>query len=63
MTLGFLYWLLMIFWLVFGLWPVWPAPAAPRTAWWPLGGYVVLWVLLFLLGWKVFGWPIQGGGG
>lgn len=60
MTIGFLFWLLMILWLIFGLWGNWPAPAAGPSGWRPLGGSLLLFVLLFLLGWHVFGWPIHG---
>ena len=53
MTIGVLFWLLMILWLVFGFW-----------AWWPItrdrGPSFLLWVLLFLLGWATFGFPIKG---
>lgn len=53
MTIGMLFWVLMIVWLVFGLW-----------AWWPItrahGPTFLLWFLLFLLGWGVFGFPIKG---
>lgn len=53
MTLGMCFWIVMLFWLVFGLW-----------AWWPLnranGPSFLLWLLLFLLGWAVFGFPIKG---
>jgi hypothetical protein len=62
MTIGFLFWLLMILWLIFGLWCSWPAAApdgSPR-AYWPLGGNLLLFILLFLLGWRVFGFVIQG---
>jgi hypothetical protein len=57
MTLGFLFWLLMILWLIFGFWqwrPVIPANYGP------FGGHILLWILLFLLGWKLFGFVIQG---
>jgi hypothetical protein len=57
MTLGFLFWLLMIIWLIFGFWQ-W-RPTAPSN--YPLfGGHILLWVLLFLLGWRIFGFVIQG---
>jgi hypothetical protein len=51
MTIAFLFWLLMILWLLFGSWTYW----ADRRI---LGGHFLLWVLLFLLGWEVFGFPI-----
>jgi hypothetical protein len=57
MTLGFLFWLLMILWLVFGFWQ-WRPTAPANYA--PFGGHLLLWVLLFLLGWRAFGFVIQG---
>jgi hypothetical protein len=61
MTIGFVFWLLMILWLVFGLYWNWPQGNAngPR-AFGPVGGNLLLFVLLFLVGWKVFGFIIQG---
>lgn len=56
MTIGFIFWLLMLLWLAFGLWSFWGTP--PNTAVW--GGSAFMFVLLFLLGWKTFGWPIAG---
>jgi hypothetical protein len=61
MTVGFLFWLLMIVWLVVGIYLTGPPPADNRGTWFrPLGGPLLLYVLLFLLGWQVFGWPIKG---
>jgi len=60
MEIGFLFWLLMILWLIFGLWSGWPANTADRRAFMPLGGNLLLFILLFLLGWKVFGFVIKG---
>ncbi|MDQ1638169.1 MAG: hypothetical protein QOF62_1508 [Pyrinomonadaceae bacterium] len=53
MTIGFLFWLLMILWLLFGAWAYWPDRKV-------FGGHFLLWLLLFLLGWSVFGFPIRG---
>ncbi len=50
MPIGFIFWLIMIIGLILcliGYGPVWAVP-------------LVLFVLLALLGWKVFGFPIQG---
>jgi len=56
MTVGFIYWLLMIIAIVVGL----CYRVGPTTAYaWPAGG-LYLWVLLALLGIGVFGWPIRG---
>jgi hypothetical protein len=55
MTLGLAYWILMLLWLVFGLWHAWGN--------WPfMGGSLLLFVLLLILGWHSFGSPIKGGG-
>lgn len=61
MSIGFVFWLLMILWVLFGLYWNWPdnAGAGPR-AFGPLGGNLLLFILLFLLGWKAFGFVIQG---
>lgn len=56
LSIGLLFWLLMILWLIFGL--VWGYPADPANRWRHGGGHILLWVVLFLIGWEVFGWPI-----
>lgn len=59
MSIGFIFWLLMLLWLIFGTYVYWPKD---RTAvgFGPLGGAWLVFILLFLLGWKVFGFIIQG---
>lgn len=47
----------MLLWLVLGFYQNWPAP---NTRPWPLGGHIILWILLALLGWKTFGPAIHG---
>lgn len=59
MTIGLAFWLLMILLLLCGLYWNWPAERGSR-AFVAVGGNVLLFVLLFLLGWKMFGFPIQG---
>jgi cytochrome b561 len=59
MSIGFLFWLLMVLWLFFGMWSSWPAPGQPGASWRPVGGSLLLWVLLFILGWRVFGFVIK----
>ena len=50
MTLGLVFWILMLLWLV--LWLAWsPHPMAPN---------VVMFLLLLCLGWHAFGVPIHG---
>jgi hypothetical protein len=54
MSIGFIFWLLMLLSLIFG---VWFFRAAPN---WPYAGNSgFIWILLFLLGVQVFGWPIK----
>jgi len=53
MSMGLVYWILMLLWLVFGLWWHWPNYG-------PMGSSLILFILLLLLGWKVFGPPIHG---
>lgn len=56
MSIGFLFWLLYIIALIFGAWWNWPAGGNVR----PFGGAMMVFVLIGLLGVKVFGWPING---
>lgn len=53
MPLGLAFWILMLLWLVFGLWSAWPNYHL-------VGGSVLLFLLLLILGWKVFGQPLHG---
>jgi len=57
MTIGLLFWILMILWFVFAL--AWNAGWAPGS-YGPLGNSVLLFVLFALLGWHAFGAPIHG---
>lgn len=56
MSIGLLFWILMILALVFGLWRGYADPPG-RIG---MGMSFFLWFLLFLLGWKVFGFILQG---
>ncbi len=53
MSFGLMYWILMLLWFVFGLWSSWPNHYV-------VGGNLLLFILLLLLGWKVFGAPVHG---
>jgi hypothetical protein len=59
MSIGFLFWLIMILWLIFGFY--WGYSQGTGMAPMFYGNHFVLWVLLALLGWKAFGFPIHGG--
>jgi len=53
MTIGLAFYILMLIWAVFGIWQSWPNH-------YMVGGNLLLFVLLLLLGWKEFGPPIHG---
>jgi hypothetical protein len=59
MKIGFVFWLLMILWFIFGLYVNHTTISGGNYA--PLGGSLLLFSLLFLLGWKTFGFIIQDG--
>ncbi len=58
MTIGFVFWLLMILWLLCGVY--WNRGDIRGGNYGILGGNLMLFILLFLLGWKAFGFIIQG---
>lgn len=58
MQIGLAFYIIMLLWLVFGLWSGWPAPGVPAN-YRPLGGTLLLFILLLLLGWQIFGPPLQ----
>ena len=59
MKIGLLFWILMLVWLLFGVWSHWPAGSGGVVAYGPAGANLLLFVLVGLLGWKVFGAPLQ----
>jgi hypothetical protein len=57
MTIGLLFWILMVVWVVFGASRWWGSP--PAAPWAPAGD-VLTFILFLLLGIAAFGWPIRG---
>lgn len=57
MPIGIIFWVLMILWFFFGLW-VNRGPFKEGN-YGPAGANLLLFVLLFLLGWRVFGFVVQ----
>lgn len=55
MSLGLVFWILMLVAAVFGAWSNYPLPGGVRSAGWP----TLIFVLLVILGWAVFGPPIR----
>jgi hypothetical protein len=56
MSKGLLFWIIMIAWLLFGLWAFWPSSGGTYR---PLGFNAMLFILLGLLGWQSFGQPVK----
>lgn len=57
MSLGEVFWILMLIWLVFGiLGAMQPAVWGP---YWPHGNALFLFILLLLLGWATFGFAVH----
>jgi hypothetical protein len=54
-SIGLLFWILMIFWFIFG----WFKDAPAFQGYGPHGHSFLLFVLLFLLGWHDFGFVIH----
>lgn len=57
MNTSLLFWILMLLYLVAGLWANWPVSGANAKAG---AGTVLVFVLLAVLGWKVFGPAVHG---
>jgi hypothetical protein len=57
MPIGILFWVLMILWLLLGLY--WNSPEWKTGNYGILGGNILLFVLLGLIGWRVFGPVLQ----
>jgi hypothetical protein len=60
MPIGILFWVLMILWIIFG--GIWWNRGREWSYGWG-GNMLLLFVLLFLLGWGEFGFILQGGRG
>lgn len=52
MSLALAYWIIMLVWLVLGVWTSWPNLRAGS-------GNLILFVLLVIIGWKLFGAPVH----
>jgi membrane protein YdbS with pleckstrin-like domain len=58
MPLSILFWVIYVIAILFGTWSSYEAgqPLWVKRA----GGYAILWILVGILGWRVFGHIIQG---
>lgn len=57
MPIGILFWVIMVVWLLFGLY--WNRGDLRGGRYGVIGGNLMLFILLFLLGWKTFGFILQ----
>lgn len=57
MAIGTIFWMLMLLWLVFGIFGAWQ-PESGNRYW--FGHGLFAFILFFLLGWAQFGFIIQG---
>lgn len=55
MSVGMLFWILWIIGLLLGC-----GCLRDRSCWPVAGGGLLVWAMFFLLGLKMFGWPIHG---
>jgi len=58
MPIGMFFWLLMVIWLLFG--PGYGFYAETPNRKLVNGGNLLLFILLFLVGWKLFGFAVHG---
>jgi hypothetical protein len=58
MPKGILFWVLMVLALIFSVWSNYDSVGGKWTAR-PLGMSLFVWILLFILGWAVFGFVVQ----
>lgn len=57
--MGILFYVIMLIWFLFGLYWNWPADGGQGRVAGFVGGNLMLFILLLLLGWRVFGPPLQ----
>ncbi len=58
MPKGVLFWVVYLICLIFSMYCYWPDTSAGGR-WQPVGGSLAIFVMLGLLGWAVFGAPVQ----
>jgi hypothetical protein len=58
MSANIWFWLLWVLTLIFGGWSMNPWQPAPQS-WAPFGSWLILFILIGILGWGVFGSPIR----
>ncbi len=59
MPLSFLFWLIYILWVIVWCWGFWPVTIAGPRSYGPVGGGLILAILIFILGWGTFGFVVK----
>lgn len=59
MSAGIWFWILFVLCVFFNVFFNWPADPNKPQAWGPFGGSLLLFVLIGLLGWGIFGAPLK----
>jgi hypothetical protein len=59
MPKGILFWVIFVLWVILGIGGGWPRGGEGWRTWGAFGGGLVLAILLFLVGWQVFGFVVQ----
>jgi hypothetical protein len=58
-SIGFIYWLLILLWIIFGFFAYWPRGGAV-IGYGPVGNHLLALILFILIGIALFGFPIGG---
>ena len=61
MSAGIWFWLIFVLVGIFGIFvqSPWRGPNTPAYPWAPFGSWIILFILIGILGWGVFGPPIR----
>jgi hypothetical protein len=60
MSRGLIFWILMLLWLVLGVWGLYSSRPMNGAGWIaPVGGTLLEFLLFLLLGWGVYGAPVK----
>lgn len=55
MSRSLIFWAIMLLWLIFGFWWIYPVGGISRDSFGPMGDHLMIFILFSLLGWQVYG--------